>query len=136
MKFSSIIGKAYHQILLSMDNQELVDIYFTASSHHYYRCNETLKGSEIEEFHIKMFKRHLWAFMEIIYENGDFSIARDPTGLDLHIRKNWNPSRSKDGIPDPLMFNSMKPDSRYTIGYYHPNDEYLEISDIKVMGLN
>jgi hypothetical protein len=61
-------------------------------------------GSEEEAFHDNLFRSHLYALMNLIYVSGDFSRAIDPTGLDLHLRRNWLPEIAKERLPDPRMF--------------------------------
>ena len=125
MRFSKIVGSLYHKIRLTPSQEDLLDTHFTAASHHFNRYKESGTNFVAEIFHDHFFRSHLSRLMQVIYDCGDFSRATDPTGLDLHIRRNWKPGLSNYRLPDPEMFWEMLPDPSFGVGVAHPSDVYL-----------
>lgn len=125
MKFSDVVGLAYHQIRLTSKQSYYLDIHFSSAAWHLFRYREAKPNSEEEKFHDCYFRKHLYKLMEIVYTCGDFREAYDSTGLDLHLRTNWNPEKSFHSLPDPRMFSGMPDDHRYKLGNGHPGDRFL-----------
>jgi len=125
VRYSQVIGDSYHLIQLDQNSKDFLDAYYTGAAHHFWRLNQSHRNSQAQLFHSYLFKEHLKNLMRVIYDNGDFSCAIDPTGLDLHLRSKWNPIRASLGLPDPEMFDSMKPDPKFLILENHPNDMHL-----------
>jgi hypothetical protein len=124
MRFSDILGNAFHQITLPGLNAQWVDIFFTACAHHFHRSRQC-RHPALKNYHDQLFRSHLWRMMEIIYVSGDFRRAIDPSGQGLNKRESWNPERSRFGIFDPHAFDQLGPDDRYGLGKSHPNDVFI-----------
>lgn len=122
LKYSQIIGNWFYNIGLSDIDREMVDVYFFCSSHHFHRWKEATKGS-YKKFHLTRHRLALKELVSLIYQNGDFSKAYDPSFKGLDKREAWNPENLL--IPDAEMFNSQVADHRYAFGVDHPFDLYL-----------
>ncbi len=129
MRYSEIIGSKFYNIALTKLVQEMVDIHFTASSHHYWRISDTDYIQE-QIFHSVRYREHLFLMMEFIYKYGDFINAVDPSFRGLDFRESWNPRKILTAL-DPNIFNSMVPDFNFRIAEPHVSDIFLSIEVIR-----
>jgi hypothetical protein len=126
LRYSDIVGPYFYHIVLSQDDRDMVDTHFTGSAHHLKRFHEAI-SNEHKTFHLLRHRLHLRLMMQIIFERGDFSQARDESNRDLDHRETWNPKWTT--MPDQNMFNKMLPDWRYVVGQAHCADHYLHSDD-------
>lgn len=129
MRYSEILTTVYHKIQLPLECQFWLDVHFTSAAHHLIRYRESDRDSKEESFHDRLFREHLYRLKEIVFTTGDFRIAVDPTGCNLHRRATWNPEY--EPIIDPTMFNKMTSDDRFKVGQAHVSDVYLQ-KDAKI----
>ena len=122
LRYSEILGPYFYHISLTAEDKDMVDTFFTASSHHLNRLKEAIT-KEDRYFHLSYHRAHLRKMMLIVYERGDFSKAIDESNRDLDRRETWNPEWTT--IPDPNMFRKMLPNVFYPVGVAHPADMYL-----------
>lgn len=127
MRYSEIVGRAFYNIGLADADIDLVDLHFTASSHHYHRMLEAKNDLMPYLFHRERHRAHLRAMMLIIYERGDFSKAKDESLCGLEMRSSWFPMGAN--LPSPTMFDSMEPDCHFGVARPHCSDVYLTVQD-------
>lgn len=122
MTYSEVLI-TYHRINLSKSSSFAVDLHFTGAASHLQLWRKARAGSRHEAFHNERFLAHQKALMLVVFTGGDFSVAVDPTGFELHKRGTWSSGYILE--KDPLMFNSFPYDLKLVVGEEHPNVVYL-----------
>lgn len=123
LRYSEILGTLFYGIKLSPADCDLIDTHFTGAAHHLMRYRQST-SDVAKSFHLLRHRSHLRKLMGLVFSRGDFKDAKDRSGHDLDDRESWNPDVNQ--VPDPLMFEKMKPDARFSIGEAHSSDIYLE----------
>lgn len=120
MRYSEVVGAGFYRIGLNEVAQELVDIHFSGSCHHYYRAIEALSAGLDEQhlWHRTRYLAHLYHLLNTVHECGDFMNAVDDSGRNMDFRESWNP-KSFTGLPDPEMFHGLCADPKYPLGSPH-----------------
>lgn len=123
LRYSYIVDDFYG-IKLPREKLSLIDAYFLAASHHYYRSQSD--ELVISRHHSALFWKHLAAMMKIV-STGDFSKAFDNTQRGMDRPAGW----LRKQMPDPEMMLDMLPDIRYQPGDLHPYDALLNRPTIR-----
>ena len=130
LRYSEIVGPYFYHIELSQDDKDMVDTFFTGSSHHLRRLSEASTEAD-RYFHLSRHRAHLRKMMMVVFLRGVFDKAVDPSNRDLDRRETWNPDWTT--MPDPLMFRKMEPNWAYKVGEAHCSDIYLHEDEIEVV---
>src|ERR1041385_1408337 len=94
MRFSEIVGQGFFGIILTQDEYFALDCHYTGSAHHYLRWQEaTAQDSPYVSFHWQLHRAHLRHLMEIVFHQGNFNHADDPSYSGLDSREAWDPSK-------------------------------------------
>jgi hypothetical protein len=133
MKYSKVIGTEFYNIILSPGVEDMVDVHFTASAHHFLILKNVNKTDD-RIFHVARHRAHLKELMNLVYRLGEFSQAKDESLRGLERRENWNPAFNQ-GLPDPRMFGMMTLDTSISVGEQHPFDLYLKPSAMSAQSL-
>ena len=121
-RYSEVL-RDFYRILIPVANQERLDIHFTGGSHHFYMAKYG-DNSRSQDYHLELLHQHMAALKLIVFREGDFSQAKDPSLRNLNKKESWAASNRQ--FPHPNMFDSMRPDPTCGVGQPHSCDFFLE----------